>query len=358
MTPLSLYESYLNSQRIQSDPFQRQAILVLDDLYRDLIKDQKWSYRLMQALFPRVRKGVYMWGGVGRGKTFLMDLFYSSLPFEQKTRMHFHRFMKRVHSELKRFQGSQDPLAKIAKSFSKQYYVLCFDEFHVSDIADAMILAELFKALFYHGVVVVATSNIEPNDLYHNGLQRDKFLPTIDLIYHHMQVMHMAGVHDYRLQYLSESKCYHFPLNEASQAELDAAFHKLTLDQNGHHQTIIISDRELQTIRCADNVVWFTFEVLCESARSSEDYIEIAHYFDTVILSGVKKMGPLDEAAAKRFMHLVDEFYERHVTLIISAEVAIEDLYSGNLLIKPFERTSSRLIEMQSVEYLCKPHLP
>lgn len=358
MTPLSLYQSYINSQRIQSDPFQRQAIVVLDDLYHSLIRNKKWSHRLFKRLFQDAEKGVYMWGGVGRGKTFLMDLFYASLPFEQKTRLHFHRFMQMVHSELKRHQGVEDPLVKIAKAFAKQYYILCFDEFHVSDIADAMILGELFKALFYEGVVIVATSNIEPNDLYHNGLAREKFLPTIDLIYQHMQVMHMAGIHDYRLQYLSQSKCYHFPLNDEVQAELERAFHRLTLDQNGHSQIVTLCEREVQTVRCADSVVWFTFETLCESARSSEDYIEIAHFFDTVILSGVKKMTSDNEAPAKRFMHLIDELYERHVTLIISAEVAIDSLYSGDRLKDFFARTQSRLVEMQSAEYLCLPHLP
>lgn len=358
MTPLALYESYVESHRIQSDPFQRQAIVVLDDLYHGLIRQQLWTHRLFKTLLSNSLKGVYLWGDVGRGKTFLMDIFYTSIPFKQKKRLHFHRFMHMVHLELKHYQGKQEPLAKIAKAFAKHHQVLCFDEFHVSDIADAMILAELFKHLFHEGVVIVATSNIEPNELYHNGLARDKFLPTIDLIYHHMEVMHLMGHKDYRLQYLSESKCYHFPLNETSEAELSHAFHKLTLEQNGHSEFITICDREVQTVRCIGTVVWFTFEVLCESARSSEDYIEIAHYYDTVILSGVKQMGPDKEAAAMRFMHLIDELYERHVTFIVSAEVPIDALYSGNMIVDAFQRTRSRLTEMQSQEYLCKPHLP
>lgn len=349
MSVLSLYESHLQNNQIQFDPAQKRAIEELEALYQQLIKKR--------LFFQKPPKGVYLWGGVGRGKTFAMDLFYSSLPNQNKTRLHFHRFMHFVHSELKRMQGTVDPLKQIAKAFSKKNQLLCFDEFHVSDIADATILGELLKYLFHYNVVLVATSNIEPNRLYENGLARDKFLPAIDSIYEHMNVVSFGEGKDYRLQFLSNEKCYHFPLNETTFDELSRVFQKLTFDQIVQDNTLVLCDRIVETKACAETVVWFSFHELCETARSSEDYIEIAKCFSTVLLSDVKKMGSDNEAAAKRFMHMVDEFYERHVTLIISAEVPIQELYSGTLISKAFQRTFSRLTEMQSLEYLGKPHL-
>lgn len=357
MSPLALYEAHLQARQIEPDPAQREAILQLEKLYQALLQKQKFFWRWLNRL-STVPKGLYLWGGVGRGKTFVMDLFYSSLPFQEKTRLHFHRFMHFIHNELKRLQGEKDPLKLIARDFSKKYRVLCFDEFHVSDIADAMILGELLKYLFYFKVIIVATSNIEPNDLYHNGLARDKFLPAIEAIYRHMNVLEFERGKDYRLQFLSSAKCYHFPLNEKSHTELNRTFEKLTLDQRRQNKVLILCEREVNAEECAETVVWFSFENLCESARSSEDYIELARCFPTLLLSGVKKMGEMHEAAAKRFMHLVDELYERHVTLIISAEVPIDELYAGTMITEAFQRTISRLTEMQSPEYLCKPHLP
>lgn len=341
-------KAYLKEQAIKPDPDQQEVVDALDKLTQNLIKRRWW--------FTSSPKGIYIWGKVGRGKTFLMDSFFNALPFKHKIRLHFHRFMHNIHAQLKQYQGKTDPLRKIAKAFAKKYKVLCFDEFHVSDITDAMILAELFKAFFQEKVVIVATSNVEPRYLYPNGLQRDKFLPTIDLIYTHMEVLQLGGQKDYRLQYLSQSKCYHFPLTASAEAECAKAFHALTVKQNEPVRSIVLCDRDVPVIECADSVVWFSFAVLCESARSSEDYIEIAEYFDTVIISEVPQMGEVHEAAAKRFMHLIDELYDRHVTLIVSAEVPIEALYTGSLLKETFVRTQSRLREMQSEEYLSRPH--
>lgn len=334
---------------MEYDLEQQPVILALDKLQKNLLKRRTW--------FSAPPKGIYIWGNVGRGKTFLMDSFYNALPGKHKIRLHFHRFMHNIHAELKLYQGKTDPLRKIAKAFSKKYRVLCFDEFHVLDISDAMILSELFKAFFQEKIVIVATSNVEPKFLYANGLQRDKFLPTIHLIYEYMEVLHLGGDKDYRLQYLSQSKCYHFPLTKQAEVALEETFHALTVKQSDPIRSIILCDREVPVIQSADSVVWFSFSVLCETARSTEDYIEIAQYFDTVIISDIPQMGEDREAAAKRFMHLIDELYDRHVTLIVSAEVPIDALYSGHLLKSTFSRTQSRLQEMQSEKYLSHHHL-
>lgn len=349
MTPLEIYQSHLAAHRIQSDPFQKEAVILLNDLYTKMSVRFTW--------FSASPKGIYLWGGVGRGKTFLMDLFFNTLSMKKKIRLHFHRFMQQIHRGLKQHQGQADPLKKIAKAFSKKYRLLCFDEFHVSDIADAMILGELFKEMFKQGIVIVATSNCEPKALYPNGLQRDKFLPAIDLIYQHMDVYHLQGEKDYRADFLSNTSCYHFPLNEQSETALTKMFETLTLDQMISHDPLMINEREIPVIKYAENVVWFDFSILCETARSSEDYIEIAQCFDTVMLSRVPAMSEEHEAGAKRFMHLIDVLYDHQVDLILSAEVPIAQLYSGQLLKETFIRTQSRLEEMQSEAYLKKPHL-
>lgn len=357
--PLARYESLLENQDIHSDPAQREAIVELNRIYQSIMQYQSSFRRWTRTMFlQRSIKGLYLWGDVGRGKTFLMDLFFHSLSKEMAIRLHFHRFMHTIHSELAKLQGRSDPLAYIAKQFAKQYCVLCFDEFHVSDIADAMLLGELCKHLFEQGVVIVATSNVEPQKLYHNGLQRDKFLPTIALIYEYMHVFNLQGNIDYRLQYLSDAKCYHTPLNDASELALQRAYQTLTFEHDNETGFLTLCERPVKTVCYADGVAWFTFEELCESARSSEDYIEIAQRFHTLIVSDVPQMDEHKESAAKRFMHLIDECYDRHVVLILSAEVPIDALYAGHLIASEFSRIKSRLHEMQSSDYLSMPHLP
>lgn len=364
MTPIQQYNVHLQTGKIVSDPVQYQIVLCLDELFQELIDRQRFFSRFKRTLCKTVGitqtpvKGLYLWGGVGRGKTFLMDLFYHSLPFTQKARFHFHRFMHQVHQSLKQHQGKLNPLSIIASEFAFHSQIICFDEFYVSDIADAMILSELFQNLFSQGVTLVATSNLKPEDLYYNGLARDRFLPTIHLINKHTHVMHFGGGKDYRLQCLTHAQIYHYPLDEQADKNMEKYFYLLAADANSALKELTITERSVPVRALADNVVWFRFKDLCDSPRSTIDYIEIARCFHTVLLSEVKSMGPEKEDCARRFIALVDEFYERHVTLIISAEVVMTSLYHGQRFAFEFQRTISRLTEMQAVSYLSKPHLP
>ncbi len=362
MGPLQRYENYLETGKISPDPAQHAIVVELDNIYQALLSKNDvislTKSRLFRSLGLRQVpvKGLYLWGDVGRGKTFLMDMFYSSLPFTQKTRLHFHHFMHYVHKALTQHQGQKDPLKLIASEFASQYWVLCFDEFYVKDIADAMIMAELFDYLFHHGVTLLATTNIAPEDLYDNGLQREKFLPTIELIRAHTKVIAIQGLEDYRLKHLSAS-LYHYPLDEKARYALQRYFNELAPVEHEENKQLTINDRSMVSILWAPGVVWFSFDVLCKSARATIDYIEIARCFKTVILSDVTMMNEDTDDVALRFIALVDEFYERHVTLIMSAQVPFTQLYQGGRHAFEFQRTISRLTEMQSAVYVSKPHL-
>lgn len=363
MTPLQRYQAYCDSGKINPSPAQQEIVNYLEELHHALLSKNDYLSLTKSTLFRSLGlrqvpiRGLYLWGDVGRGKTFLMDLFYQSLPFQEKTRLHFHRFMFYVHSALQKHQGRKDPLKEIAKEFAKTSMLLCFDEFYVKDIADAMILAELFENLFHQGVTLVATSNLPPKDLYENGLQRERFLPTIDLIEKYTRIMQIGGEVDYRLQNLSHNNIYHYPLDELAKKNLMQYFHQFAPEGGEANKVLTITEREIMTQYSADSVVWFSFENLCESARSTLDYIEIARCYKTVLMSGVKAMGEEREDVALRFIALVDEFYERHVTLILTAEVPLTSLYQGKRHGFEFQRTISRLTEMQTPAYLAKPHL-
>ncbi len=362
LTPLQLYKQYVHTGAIECEAAQLEAIHHLDTLYQALSQPQNFFQELsnkIDHIFHRRQpvKGLYLWGDVGRGKTFLMDLFYAALPFEQKKRYHFYRFMQFVHQSLHQIQGTANPLKQVAKTFNKTR-VLCFDEFAVTDIADAMILAELFSHLFLQGVTLVATSNIKPDNLYYNGLQRDKFLPTISLIQQHTNVIHVEGLRDFRMQYLTQAEIYHYPLDKEAEKNLHQYFRQLAQGEGELHKVITVNYRALVTQRRADSVIWFSFESLCDSPVGVQDYIEIARCYKTVLISGVKMMGEDKEDCAKRFVMMVDEFYDRHVALIISAEAPLSQLYQGTRHIFEFQRTFSRLTEMQSADYLALPHLP
>ncbi|KZY74369.1 ATPase, partial [Oleiphilus sp. HI0068] len=292
----------------------------------------------------------------GRGKTYLMDNFYESLPFEQKMRIHFHRFMQRVHQELTTLEGEKNPLHIVAKKLSDEARIICFDEFFVSDIGDAMILGGLMQELFANGVSLVCTSNIVPDGLYKDGLQRDRFLPAIDLVNKYTEVVNVDGGNDYRLRTLEQAELYHFPLDAQADINLDKYFKQLAVEAGSHELELEINGRPLKALRHADDVVWFTFSELCDGPRSQNDYIEIAREFHAVIVSNVPQMSIDTDDQARRFINMVDEFYDRSVKVIISAEAPIHEIYQGGKLSFEFERTESRLLEMQSHEYLEQAH--
>jgi len=361
--PVERYHDDLNQRGFQHDPAQFAAVQELQNLYLKL-RDQKqkgalWSFKRKLGLAkPEPIEGLYMWGGVGRGKTYLMDLFYDALPFENKLRTHFHRFMRQVHAELKAVQQEINPLEHIAAKFASRYQVICFDEFFVVDITDAMILANLLDGLFARGVTLVATSNIEPAGLYKDGLQRARFLPAIALLERHTKVLNVDGGIDYRLRTLKQSKLFYTPHDPETETSLAESFDRLCPDAE-HIQgpiDIEVEGRSIEVLKEADDVAWFDFYALCDGPRSQNDYIELAREYHTVIVSNVPVFTERNDDQARRFIYLVDEFYDRRVKLILSAEAHYMDLYQSGRLAFEFERTQSRLQEMQSEEYLAEEH--
>ncbi len=349
----------INDERIVLDPSQKEILEQLNTLAAVFQKKYpllKWL-RCLHLPFKPI-KGIYLWGDVGRGKTLLMDQFYEELEIKAKRRIHFHRFMIHVHHELTKYPGKADPLKWVAKDIAKSTHIICFDEFFVSDIADAMLLGTLFQHLFRQGVTLVATSNIPPSNLYHNGLQRSKFLPTIALLEKHTTVLHLEDGEDYRLRTLSQAEIYHYPLDDIADQNMSGYFEALCHEGFESKKVLTIAGREIETVRCGDGVIWFLFSTICGSARSSLDYIEISKMYNTVLLSEVPIMSEAKEDAARRFITLVDELYDRQVKLIVSAQAPLTELYQGRLLKTEFERTESRMTEMQSIDYLQKPHLP
>mgnify|MGYP003385596905 CR=1 FL=1 len=370
MTPLERYQADLQQDDFSHDAAQAKAVEHLQDLYERLMAEigdsprQGFVARLLSGFKVREPvdpvKGLYFWGGVGRGKTYLMDAFYDSLPFEQKLRVHFHRFMQRVHRELNLLDGEKNPLNSIAEKLAGEARVICFDEFFVSDITDAMILGGLFEQLFARGVTLVATSNIVPDGLYKDGLQRSRFLPAIALINQHTEVVNVDGGVDYRLRALEQAELYHFPLDEEADKSLARSFTGLNPDVEHVRcdQALEIEGRSIVARRVSDDVAWFDFNELCDGPRSQNDYIELAREFQAVLVSNIPQMTTDTDDLARRFINLVDEFYDRSVKLVVSAEVSLEQLYAGNKLGFEFERTQSRLLEMQSHDYLARGHKP
>ncbi|MGQ6474408.1 cell division protein ZapE [Serratia sp. IR-2025] len=372
LSPLSRYQQALDAGEYQADEVQRRAVTQLDRIYQALLQKPAASAsvgglrgKLSRLLGKggdtapqRPVQGLYMWGGVGRGKTWLMDMFFHSLPGDRKMRLHFHRFMLRVHEELTELQGRENPLEIVADGFKAETDVLCFDEFFVSDITDAMLLATLLQALFARGITLVATSNIPPDDLYRNGLQRARFLPAIDLINEYCDVMNVDAGIDYRLRTLTQAHLYLTPLSDQTRETLDRMFVKLAGKAGEDAPVLQINHRPLQAIRSVDGVLAVDFHTLCEEARSQLDYIALSRLYHSVILYNVRVMGPLKENTARRFLALVDEFYERHIKLVIGAEASMFEIYQGVQLKFEFQRCLSRLQEMQSEEYLKLPHLP
>ena len=366
LTPLQKYQQDLTRDDFSYDEAQENAVKNLQRLYDELILPQNnnksFGDKLKSFLGNKPKKksiqGLYFWGGVGRGKTYLVDTFYEALPFENKMRVHFHRFMHRVHHELTLLQGQSDPLKIIAKKFADETRIICFDEFFVSDITDAMILGGLFQELFGHGVILVATSNIVPNDLYRNGLQRARFVPAIDLINEHTDVVNVDSGVDYRLRTLEQAEIYHYPLDKEADQNILAYFEQLASEPGKDVGTIEIEGRKINVRLEAEGVLLVDFKALCDGPRSQVDYMEFARCYHSILLSDVKQMGQASDDIARRFIAMVDEFYERRVKLIISAEVAMEELYTTGQLNFEFRRCLSRLQEMQSHDYLAEAHKP
>ncbi|WP_339899759.1 cell division protein ZapE [uncultured Gilvimarinus sp.] len=363
LSPQARYEEDLKRPGFVADATQADAVVRLQRLYERLQEPVK-KPGLWQRLMGREQQepvvGLYFWGGVGRGKTYLMDNFYESLPFEQKMRVHFHRFMRRVHGDLKQFAGRKNPLEQVAEGIAAEARVICFDEFFVSDITDAMILAGLLRELFARGVTLVTTSNIEPAGLYRDGLQRERFLPAIALLQKYTEVVNMDGGVDYRLRALSQAELYYSPLGAEAEAALSAAFERLLPPgaQVRESTTIEVEQRRINVRKQADDVVWFDFAALCDGPRSQNDYIELAREFHAVLVSDIPVLGGAKDDQARRFINLVDEFYDRGVKLVVSAAAPLSDLYAGGRLEFEFGRTESRLLEMQSHEYLAREHQP
>lgn len=375
ISPLERYQQALAQGEYRPDDVQQAAVTQLDQIQKALIsRQQSTSVPENKGVLGRLSKlfkspapvsqapvpGLYMWGGVGRGKTWIMDMFFQSVPGDRKLRLHFHRFMLRVHEELAALQGHSDPLLIIADRFCAETDLLCFDEFFVSDITDAMLLGTLMEALFARGITLVATSNIPPDELYRNGLQRARFLPAIAQIKQHCQIMNVDAGIDYRLRALTSAHLWKSPINSETEASIAQLFKTLS----GHEfdtspaPVLEINYRPMKTTHVAEGVLAIHFSVLCGENRSQRDYIALSQQFHTVLLLDVPQLTTQMEDQARRFLAMVDEFYERHVKLVVSAEVALVDIYQGEQLKFEYQRCLSRLQEMQSEEYLRLPHLP
>ena len=350
---VAAYQQALDERGYTADEAQLRAIASLQRCADEWSVYKQRRSNGIKKLFvkPAVPRGVYMFGGVGRGKSFLMDCFFQAVPIERKTRLHFHEFMREVHRELRELQGTVNPLDELGKRMAKRFKLICFDEFHVADVTDAMILHRLLDALFAHGVGFVTTSNFKPDDLYPNGLHRDRILPAIALLNAKLEVLNVDAGTDYRSRTLAMLDVYHQPLSEQAEASMLAAFDKLaeSQDEEAHVQ---IESRSIAAKRKAGSVVWFDFKSLCGGPRSQNDYLEIATQFHTVLLSNVPKMEVRNASEARRFTWLIDVLYDRRVKLIMSAAVQPEELYLEGPMAHEFVRTVSRLNEMQSNEFL------
>jgi cell division protein ZapE len=365
VTPSEGYLAEIARGELQPDGAQRRAVDYTQRLYDKLalqpVGRSGYVRRLRRLLSPvqvAPVRGLYLWGGVGRGKTHIVNALYAALPFPDKMRVHFHSFMQLVHQKLHLLGECQDPLVAVAEDLAGDARVICFDEFHVSDITDAMLLARLLETLFARGVTLVATSNIAPDDLYAGGLQREQFLPAIELIKSHTDVVHLDSGVDYRLRVLERSAIYYRPLGAQAEQALSACFQALAPENVRMDAPLDVAGRDIETRAIADGIVWFDFTAICETPRSAGDYIEIARRYHTMLLSNVPVMDDEQQDRVVRFIHLVDEVYERNVNLIISAAVLPEDLYVGGHLSVRFDRARSRLTEMQSHDYLAAKHLP
>jgi len=357
LSPAERYAQAIASGQFMPDDAQAQAVHELDRVWQELIQRFKASKKAFRRFRRQTSpKGVYMWGGVGRGKTWLMDQFFESIPFRRKMRMHFHHFMQHVHRELNKLSGQRNPLDQVADQIYQQAVVICFDEFFVSNVTDAMILSELFQKLFTRGITLVATSNIAPDGLYKNGIHRDRFIPTIEMVKKHCVVLNVDAGVDYRLRVLKQAQLFKHPLTHEHKLWIAQRFTALTQTQTQSQEPIIINNRIVETIGHTEDVLWCEYSELCLKPRSPADFIEIANIYNTVLVSNVPHLTDYLSEGTRRFIYLVDEFYDRGVKLLLTSEDSIIDIYQGEKLAFEIERTRSRLLEMQSDDYLNSEH--
>ncbi|MCK5810119.1 MAG: AFG1 family ATPase [Cocleimonas sp.] len=366
---ITRYQMSIDAGELEADPFQRQIILALQVVYNTLLVTPSFAKtsffkHFLPFIFRKptpttpIKKGLYIWGGVGRGKTLLVDYFFDLVPTKRKLRLHFHRFMQLVHEELGALTPIEDPLARVAKKLAGRIELLCLDEMHINDITDAMLLSKLLEHLFAKDIILVTTSNNQPTELYKNGLQRARFIPAIKLLEKYTNVVQMGGDEDYRLKTLEQSAIYHISNGKASECRLQTYFHQIAaIERHQDRHDIIIKQRRIPVKMWADGVVWFDFKQICSTARSTADYTQIANIFHTVLISDILIMETSMNDIARRFVNMIDEFYDRHVNLVISAQAAPEQLYTGKRLAFEFERTASRLREMRTEKYLAVKHL-
>lgn len=357
LSPADRYAQALSSGQFMPDEAQAIAVQELNRVWVELNQ----RFKASKKAFRRFRRqtspqGVYMWGGVGRGKTWLMDQFYDSISFRRKTRMHFHHFMQHVHKQLNKLSGQRNPLDMVADQIYKDAVVICFDEFFVSNVTDAMILSDLFQKLFERGITLIATSNIAPDGLYKNGIHRDRFLPTIELVKQNCTILNVDAGVDYRLRVLKQAQLFKFPLTHEHNNWISQRYTALTMSQTQSQEPIIINNRIVETVSHTEDVLWCEFSELCLKPRSPADFIEIANIYNTVLVSNIPHLTDYINDGTRRFIYLVDEFYDRGVKLLLTSEDNIIDIYKGEKLAFEIERTRSRLLEMQSDEYLNSAH--
>jgi cell division protein ZapE len=360
MKPSQKYQALMAQPGFATDSAQQQSIALLDDLFEQIVHEPSkngWRAWFLGRERRTDIRGLYLWGGVGRGKTLLMDMFYQSLPAHiKRRRTHFHSFMNQVHASLRQKQNIENPLRQVARDIAATTRVICLDEFVIIDIGDAMIMAGLLQELFNEGVVLVTTSNAAPGDLYHDGLQRARFLPAIDMLERRCRVVNLDGGYDYRLRFLQQTDLYSVPHNAEAETRIRDYIDQHVAPVQSQRSGLTINGRLLTTEYCAEDTVWFSFAELCATARSQNDYLELARFFNTVIVTDIRQMDRDADDIARRFVLLIDVLYDHHVKLICSAAVGPDRLYLGERLGFEFERTLSRLLEMQSGEYLAQAH--
>ncbi|MBX3709105.1 MAG: AFG1 family ATPase [Gammaproteobacteria bacterium] len=349
MTPTDYYQEQCNKGLVLQDQHQFDAISCLQKIYGNLLQEHQKRHGIFSIFRkPRLVQGLYLWGGVGIGKTFLMDCFYHCIPFSNKIRMHFHQFMQMIQEELKKHQGKRNPLNIIAKELSRKYLLLCFDEFFVSDIVDAMLLGRLFQALFSHGVCLIATSNVMPDDLYKNGLQRQLFLPAISVLKQNTIVFYLPTKFDYRSRIVKNTGVFFTPNDTLATERMESNFSILSNGALVKNNPIKILGRSIQIVKQAGDAIWFNFDAICTVPRSQQDYLEIARKYNTIFISNIPTIPPEAKNQINLFIRMIDIFYDSRKRLVISSEVAIDEIYQRGDFYSDFIRTRSRLLEMQS----------